>query len=124
LSLFAPCLAVVLNPGDGKSSGAKGERMATYVVLFNWTEQGIKSYKDSPSRVDAAQEAFADLGIDIKEIYWTLGAYDLVSVFEAPDDESVTAAMLRLGSLGNVRTTTMRAFPRGEFEAIAGRAAG
>jgi uncharacterized protein with GYD domain len=98
--------------------------MPSYVVLFNWTEQGIKGYKDSPSRVDAAEQAFADLGIQIKDIYWTLGAYDLVSVFEAPDDESVTAAMLRLSALGNVRTTTLRAFPRGEFEAIAGRASG
>jgi uncharacterized protein with GYD domain len=98
--------------------------MATYVVLFNWTDQGIKTYKDSPSRVDAAQELFAGLDVEIKEIWWTTGAYDLVSVFEAPRGEDVMAAMLRLNALGNVRSTTMRAFDRSEFEAIAGRAAG
>jgi len=64
----------------------------------------------------------ADLGVEIKDLYWTLGAHDLVGVLEAPDDESMTAAMLRLSSVGNVRTTTMRAFSRGEFEGVAGRA--
>ena len=96
--------------------------MATFVVLFSWTDQGIKSFKDSPSRVDAAKQAFADLGVEIRDIYWTLGAYDLVSVIEAPDDEAIIAAMLRLSSLGNVRTTTMRAFGRGEFEDVVGKA--
>jgi uncharacterized protein with GYD domain len=95
--------------------------MPTYVALFNWTEQGIKTFKDSPSRVDSAQELFSGLGVEVKQIYWTLGPYDLVSVFEARDDESMTAAMVKLGSLGNVRSTTLRAFDRGEFEAIAGR---
>lgn len=94
--------------------------MATYIALINWTEQGIKSYKDSPARVDQFQQQMKDLLGDggLKDIYWTLGPYDLVAVIEAPDDETITAVMLRLGSLGNVRTTTMRAFPRGEFEAI------
>jgi uncharacterized protein with GYD domain len=95
--------------------------MATFVALFNWTEQGIKTFKDSPSRVDAAQELFGGLGVEVKDIYWTLGPYDLVSVFEAPDDESMTAALVKLGSLGNVRSTTLRAFDRSEFEAIAGK---
>jgi uncharacterized protein with GYD domain len=98
--------------------------MATYVVLFNWTQQGIQGYKDSPSRVDAAMELFDGLDVEIKDIWWTLGEYDLVSVFEAPDGAAVMAAMLRLSALGNVRTKTLRAFPRDEFEAIAGRAAG
>jgi uncharacterized protein with GYD domain len=78
--------------------------------------------KDSPSRVDAAKQAFADLGVEIKDLYWTLAAHDLVGVIEAPDDEAMTAAMLRLSSVGNVRTTTMRAFSRGEFEGVAGQA--
>lgn len=98
--------------------------MATYVVLFNWTQQGIQGYKDSPSRVDAAMELFEGLDVEIKDIWWTTGAYDLVSVFEAPDGAAVMAAMLRLNALGNVRSTTMRAFDRSEFEAIAARAAG
>jgi uncharacterized protein with GYD domain len=96
--------------------------MATFVVLFNWTDQGIKSFKDSPLRVDAAKQAFADLGVEIRDLYWTLGAYDLVGVIEAPDDEAMIAAMLRLSSAGNVRTTTMRAFGRGEFEGVVGKA--
>jgi uncharacterized protein with GYD domain len=98
--------------------------MATYIVLFNWTDQGVKTYKDSPARVDAAKEAFAELGIEIKDIYWTTGSYDLVSVFEAPSGEAVTAAALQLSAQGNVRTTTMRAFDRREFEAIIGKATG
>ena len=96
--------------------------MATYVVLFNWTEQGIKSFKDSPSRVDAAAEMLGGLGVQIKDIYWTLGPHDLVGVLEAPDDESLTSAMLALGAMGNVRTTTLRAFNREEFGQVSARA--
>ena len=92
--------------------------MATFVVLLNWTDQGIKSIKDSTSRADAAQELMSSLGIQLKEVYWTLGGYDVVSVAEAPDDESMTAALLKLGSMGNVRSTTLRAFTRSEFEGI------
>ena len=96
--------------------------MATYVVLFNWTEQGIKSFKDSPSRVDAAAEMLGGLRVQIKDIYWTLGPHDLVGVLEAPDDESLTSAMLALGAMGNVRTTTLRAFNRDEFGQVSARA--
>ena len=92
--------------------------MATYVALFNWTDQGIRSYKDSPSRAQAAAAEFTKLGVTLKDLWWTLGPYDLAAVFEAPDDETVTAAMLALGSAGNVRTTTMRAFDRNEFGAL------
>jgi uncharacterized protein with GYD domain len=89
--------------------------MATYVVLFNWTEQGIKSYKDSPGRVDAATKQWEGSGIRIKDIYWTLGAYDLVGLVEAPDEAKLTSALLALGAQGNVRTTTLRAFGQEEF---------
>jgi uncharacterized protein with GYD domain len=95
--------------------------MASYVVLLNWTDQGIGDFKDSPSRVDAFNEQMSGLGVSVKTIYWTLGPYDLAAVLEAPDDEAVTAAMLKLGSLGNVRTTTMRAFDRSEYEALVKR---
>jgi uncharacterized protein with GYD domain len=90
--------------------------MATYVVLFNWTEQGIKGYRESPSRVDAANEQWSGSGVEIKDIYWTLGAHDLVGIVEAPDDEAFAKALLSLGAAGNVRTTTLRAFSRAEFE--------
>jgi uncharacterized protein with GYD domain len=96
--------------------------MASYVILFNWTEQGVKSYKDSPKRVDAASQAWNDLGVQIKDIYYTIGPYDLVGIIEAPDDESVAAGLLRLAAQGNVRTTTLRAFNRSEAEAVIGRA--
>jgi uncharacterized protein with GYD domain len=96
--------------------------MATYVVLFNWTEQGIKSYADSPKRVDAAGKVWGDLGVKVKDIYWTIGPHDLVGIMEAPDDEALAAAMLRLGAVGNVRTTTMRAFARKEAEAVIAKA--
>jgi uncharacterized protein with GYD domain len=74
--------------------------MATFVVLYNWTDQGVKSFTGSPSRVDEATEMFAGLGVELKELYWTLGAHDLVGVLEAPDDESMTAAMLKLARPG------------------------
>ncbi len=96
--------------------------MATYVVLFNWTEQGIKDYKDSPERVDKANKVWGDLGVQIKDIYWTIGPHDLVGIIEAADDETLAAAMLRLGAAGNVRTTTLRAFGRKEAEAVIAKA--
>jgi uncharacterized protein with GYD domain len=92
--------------------------MATYVVLFDWTEQGIKSYKDSPARVDAARDQMAELGVQIKDIYWTLGAHDLVGIVEAANDESLTKALLALGAAGNIRTTTLRAFSQAEFAGL------
>ena len=96
--------------------------MATFIVLFNWTEQGIKSYKDSPKRVDQANEAWQDLGVRIKEVYWTIGPYDLVGIVDAPDPEALASALLRLGAAGNVRTTTMRALDRMEAEAVIAKA--
>ncbi len=96
--------------------------MAKYVTLINWTGQGIKNYRDTLDRVDAANEVFGELGGSITQIYWTLGQYDIVTVMEFPDDESATAAALKLGAQGNVRTATMRAFDRDEFSAIVGRA--
>jgi uncharacterized protein with GYD domain len=96
--------------------------MATYVVLMSWTEQGIQTFKDSPSRADAGKEEMAKLGVTMKDIYWTVGPYDVVLVCDSPDEESMTAALLRLGSAGNVRTTTLRAFTREEFDRVAGRA--
>lgn len=96
--------------------------MATFVVLLNWTDQGIKSIKDSTSRADAAKELMGGFGVELKDVYWTLGGYDVVSIAEAPDDETMTAALLKLGSMGNVRSTTLRAFVRSEFEGILAKA--
>jgi uncharacterized protein with GYD domain len=92
--------------------------MATYISLVNWTEQGIKNYKDSLDRAQAAGEAAAAQGGSLREIYYTVGAYDIVTIADFPDDESATAFLLQLGSLGNVRTTTMRAFSREEMSRV------
>jgi uncharacterized protein with GYD domain len=92
--------------------------MARYVVLIDWTDQGVRNAQDSVKRVGQAREAFQKMGITIEQIYWTLGSHDLVAVMSAPDGESLAAALLQLAGAGNVRTTTLRAFDEGEFGAI------
>jgi uncharacterized protein with GYD domain len=92
--------------------------MATYIVLINFTEQGIRAIKDSPKRAAAATELARGFGIEVRDIFWTVGAFDGAVVLEAPDDEAVTAWALKVGSLGNVRTQTLRAFRASEFEKI------
>jgi len=95
--------------------------MPTYVVLANWTDQGIAGFDHSDDRVFAHDaEIRKHAGVELKQIYWTQGEYDLVCVMEAPDDESIAAAMLGVAALGNSRTT-MRAFTREEFEGIRAR---
>ena len=89
--------------------------MASHIGLINFTEQGIRNIKDSPKRA-AATELARDFGIEIRDIFWTLGAFDGAVLIEAPDDQAVTARALKLGSLGNVRTQTLRAFRANEFE--------
>jgi uncharacterized protein with GYD domain len=96
--------------------------MPTFIVLTNWTEQGIKAFEDSPSRAEAGREEMAKLGVSRREIFWTVGPYDEVLICDAPDIESMTAAALRMGGAGNVRTTTLRAYTREEFNQIAQRA--
>ncbi len=93
--------------------------MPTYVTLFNWTDQGIRTATDTIERVERGAElAEQKYGVSLGQIYWTVGPYDLVSVFEAPDDQSMSAFLLELGSAGNVRTTTLRAYSREEMSGI------
>lgn len=92
--------------------------MPTYITMYRWTQQGISTVKDSPKRLDAAKAALQQAGIDLKAIYLTMGQYDLVAVYEAPDDETVARFALALGAQGNVRTETMRAFTEDEFRKI------
>ena len=89
--------------------------MPTYVVLFNWTEQGIRNVRDTVDRSDRAIERGEKHGVRIEQIYWTVGPYDLTAIAEAPDDESVSAFVLELSSAGNIRTTTLRAYNREEM---------
>lgn len=96
--------------------------MATFVGLVNWTDQGIRNFKDTAKRADAFTQLVERHGGKVKEIWWTLGEYDIVAVAEAPDDETWTALALELGSLGYVRTQTLRAFDRTEIERIIAKA--
>lgn len=95
--------------------------MATYIVLGNFTDQGIRGVKDSVKRAQAFRELAGRFGITVKDIHWTLGSYDIVTTVEAPDEQSATALGLTMGSLGNVRTVTLRAFTAGEMEGIIAR---
>ncbi|MFI1155239.1 GYD domain-containing protein [Streptomyces sioyaensis] len=98
--------------------------MPTYIALLNWTDQGIRNYKETAKRAEAFGSAAQKLGAKLLDIYWTVGPYDLVAVVEAPDDEIATAALLKLGGVGNVRTTTLRAFGREEMDRIIAKAGG
>ncbi|WP_369389138.1 GYD domain-containing protein [Streptomyces sp. CG1] len=98
--------------------------MPTYVALLSWTEQGVRNYKDTTKRAETFSSAVQKLGAKLLTIYWTVGPYDLVAVVEAPDDETASAALLQLGGVGNVRSTTLRAFGREEMERIIAKAAG
>ena len=92
--------------------------MATFIVLTNFTDQGIRNVKDSAKRADAVKEMAKKFGVTTKEFFWTLGSHDVVAIFEAPDDASMTAFGLAIGSAGNVRTQTLRAFSREEMNGI------
>ena len=92
--------------------------MPTYITLLSWTDQGIRAYKETAERADAFGSALQKLGAKLVNIYWTVGLYDLVGIVEAPDEETATAALLYLGGLGNVRSTTLRAFDRDEVQGI------
>jgi uncharacterized protein with GYD domain len=97
--------------------------MATYVMLAHFTDQGVKNVKDSPQRAEAFKQTAKKHGATVKELFWTLGAYDIVTVIDAPDDATITALGLSAGSLGNVRTQTLRAFSETEMKAIIGKMA-
>lgn len=92
--------------------------MSNYILLMNYTQQGIEKIKDSPGRLDAARQQLEALGGKVKDFYLTMGTFDVVVVIEAPDDTTVARFVLAAGSHGNVRTTTLKAFPEAEFRQI------
>jgi uncharacterized protein with GYD domain len=94
------------------------EIMTTYVVLVNWTDKGIVNVRDTEKRLAGGVKAAKDFGVKLKEAYWTLGGYDMVSIMEAPDDESLSAHLLHVCSEGFIRTTTLRAFDKGAFDKV------
>jgi uncharacterized protein with GYD domain len=95
--------------------------MASYVTLLKFTERGVKDIKDSCKRAAELQSHAKKHGIQIKEQLWCMGAYDGILIFEAPDVETATAAMLSLSSRGNVVTQTLRSFSASEMEKILGK---
>jgi uncharacterized protein with GYD domain len=92
--------------------------MPTYIVLANYTEQGIRNIRQSPNRLDAARALAKQFGAEFKAFYLTLGAYDFVTIVEAPSDDVAVRVLLALGSLGNVRSTTLKAFTETEYRNI------
>jgi uncharacterized protein with GYD domain len=94
--------------------------MATYISLVRWTDQGIRNVKESPARLEAAKELFRSQGAEMKQFYLVQGSYDMIVVFEAPDDETVARAALAVGSRGSSRTETFRAFTEDEYRGIVG----
>ena len=92
--------------------------MPTYVLLANWTEQGIRGVKELPRRLDTAKKALKDMGGEFKSVFLTLGDYDLVVIYEAPDDAVAARFNLQLGMQGNIRTRTMKAFPEAAYREI------
>ncbi len=92
--------------------------MPTYISLMNYTEQGLRNVKKSPSRIDAARKAAEDLGGKLGDLYLTMGAYDLVAISEFPDDATAATFVLKVGVIGNVRTTTVKAFPENAYRKI------
>jgi uncharacterized protein with GYD domain len=92
--------------------------MPTYVALINWTDQGIKNVRDTVERYDRSTELAKKHGVRFEQIYWTVGPHDIVAIAEVPDDESVSAFLLELSSVGNVRSNTLRAYDREEMLGI------
>ena len=89
-----------------------------YVVLIKWTDQGMRQVRDSPNRLDKAKATLRDMGGQFTSFYMTMGDYDMVATYEAPDDAIAARFTLMLGMLGNVRSTTMKAFPEKAYREI------
>ncbi len=92
--------------------------MPTYISLLNFTDQGIRTIRDTLDRAERAAELAQKHGANMSQIYWTVGPYDIVLITEAPDEQSASAFFLEATSLGNVRSTTLRAFDREEMRGI------
>lgn len=96
--------------------------MMTYVSLINWTEQGIKNFRDTAQRAEEFTKLVESSGGTVRELLWTVGEYDIVCVADFPDEQTGVAALLRVGSAGNIRSNTLRAFSASEMAGIISRA--
>jgi uncharacterized protein with GYD domain len=92
--------------------------MTTYVSLINWTEQGIKNFRDTTQRAEDFSRLVEGSGGRVRELLWTVGEYDIVCIAEYPDDETAVAALLQVSSTGNIRSNTLRAFNAEEMAGI------
>jgi len=97
--------------------------MATYVILANFTDQGIRNVKDTVKRADVFKEMAKKRDVKVRDMFWTLGAHDVVAIIDAPNDEAITGLGLALGMQGNVRTQTLRAYSASEIGKILGAVA-
>jgi uncharacterized protein with GYD domain len=96
--------------------------MPTYIALINWTDQGVRNFKDSVDRYEGAQDQMRSVGVEFQNIFWTLGGHDIVAVVEAPDDEALAAGLLAVAGQGNIRTMTLRAFSADEMRSVISKA--
>ncbi len=94
--------------------------MATFITTTHFTDQGIKNIRDTCKRAEEFKTTAKKMGVQVTGLYWTLGAFDTVIVFEAPDEATATAAMLHLSSLGSIHTHTARAYDAAEMQKILG----
>ena len=92
--------------------------MATFVVLANFTDQGVANVKNTIERADAFRHMAEKVGAKVKDIYWTLGTRDVVAIVEAPDDETATTLALSVSARGNVRSETLRGFSLDQMKQI------
>src|ERR1700688_3837725 len=92
--------------------------MVSYVVLTKFTDQGIRNAKDSPKRAEAFKQLAKTFGATVKDIFWTQGRYDIVTIVESPDESSAMSLSLSLGGLGNVRTESVRAFSAADMTTV------
>ena len=92
--------------------------MPMFILSLNWTDQGIRAVKDAPKRAQAARELAQKVGVEIKEVYLTSGDSDLLVIVDTPNGDNVAKFALALGSVGNVRTRTARAWPQSEFQKL------
>jgi uncharacterized protein with GYD domain len=95
--------------------------MPTYIALMNWTDQGVRNAKDTVNRYESARGQLEQSGVRLKDVYWTVGPYDLVTIAEAADDATAAAGLLALAGQGNLRTTTLRAFNADEMRGVVGK---
>lgn len=98
--------------------------MPLYIGMANWTDQGVKNIKDSAARAEAFKKMATQMGCTVHGLFFTMGRYDIATRIEAPDDATISALVLKLGSLGNVRTETMRAYTEAEFAQIMEKVSG